>query len=32
MNPIRVRDNMLGRFGVGVLIGLTIVALIFGFT
>jgi hypothetical protein len=30
MKPTSVRDNMPGRFWVGVLIGLTIVALIFG--
>jgi hypothetical protein len=32
INPTGVRDGMPGRFWVGVLIGLTIVAVIFGLT
>jgi hypothetical protein len=32
MDSTRVRHNMPGRFLVGVLIGLTIVALVFGLT
>ena len=32
MNPTRIRHNMSGRYWVGVLIGLTIVALTFGLT